>query len=347
MPRVTLKDVAERAGVSFKTVSRVINHEPNVADETTEKVNQAIKELNYVPNLAARSLSRGKARAIGLVTGWKVNTPYTSTLIEQSLEESNLNGYSMVLFSIQKDITKKIVDAYLGKQMDGVVLDTNVADDDELTRQLTALNIPYVIVHPNRKNNHTSASFIQINNTEAVKQAILYLITLGHTAIGYIANRIGLIFEEERFQGYCLALEEAGLPFRKEWVYEGSIDTFHLGYNGAMHLMNSHPELTAIFAETDDIAMGVVSALWQSGFKIPDDVSVVGFDDISYATMITPPLTTVHQPIVEIARTAVKHLISLIENPGIAHIDLVMPTELVVRDTCKPPRVEPALMDAR
>jgi DNA-binding LacI/PurR family transcriptional regulator len=344
MARVTLKDVAKRAGVSFKTVSRVINHEPNVAVETYEKVNRAVIELNYVPNLAARNLSRGRARAIGLVSGWPVNTPFTSTLIEQCLDECNQKGYSMVLFSLGKDIARRIADAYLGKQVDGIVLDTNAAEADELKDQLNTLKIPYVIIHPNRKLGHSNASFVSINNIEAAKQATSYLVKLGHRSIGYITYRSGLNQEEERLRGYCLALEEAGLPTCKDWVYEGTDTAFKLGYNGASQLISRHPEITAIFTETDDIAMGVVSAVWQMGLKIPDDLSVVGFDDISYATMITPPLTTIHQPIIEIARTAVKLLISRIENPATDHIDLVMSTQLVVRDTCRPPRLEPSLI---
>ncbi len=344
MPRVTLKDVAERAGVSFKTVSRVINHEPNVANETYEKVNRAISELHYVPNLAARNLSRGKARAIGLVTGWPINTPYTSTLIEQCFEESNRNGYNMVLFSPGKGIDRKITDAFLGKQVDGIVMDTNVAEDDELIRQLHVLNIPYVVIHPNRKNGRTNASFIQIDNVQAARQAVDYLISLGHRAIGFINNHWGLNQEDERRQGYCQALKEAGIQLRDGWIYSNTNKAFQLAYTGTKFLLEKHPELTAIFAATDDMAMGVVSAVWQMGLKVPDDISVVGFDDITYATMITPPLTTVHQPIVEISQTAVDHLISLIEDPGTQHIDLVMPTQLVIRDTCKPPRSEPALI---
>ena len=347
MPRVTLKDVAERAGVSFKTVSRVINHEPNVAVETTEKVNQAIKELNYVPNLAARSLSRGKARAIGLITGWPVNTPYTSTLIEECLDETNQNEYSMVLFSLRKGITRQVIDAYLGKQIDGMLLDTNPARDEELTQQLNTLNIPYVVIHPNSKTGHANASFVQIDNVEGARKATEYLISLGHRNIGYIKHNLGLSMQDERLSGYRQALEGAGIPYRQDWVFEEIYPSFRIGYRGTLHLLKNHPEITAIFAETDDLAMGVVNALWQSGRKIPDDISVIGFDDNIYATMITPPLTTIHQPIIELARTAVKHLINRIENPGIAHIDLVMSTELVERDTCKPLRFEPALMDAR
>ncbi|HSB65380.1 MAG TPA: LacI family DNA-binding transcriptional regulator [Anaerolineales bacterium] len=344
MPRVTLKDVAEQAGVSFKTVSRVINHEPNVASVTSQKVNKAIADLHYVPNVAARSLSRGKAKAIALVTGWPINHPYTGALIDQCFEESNRNGYSMVLFSLSSGIDRKISDAFLGRQVDGIVMDTKVAEDDELIRQLTAMNVPYVVIHPNRKSGRITASFIQIDNIEATRQAINYLIKLGHRTIGYINPQSGLVHDDERLHGYRLALEEAGIKPCDNWIYSGTTAYFTMALSGTSLLLRNNPEMTAIFAATDDIAMGVVSAVWQMGLKVPDDISVVGFDDITYATMTTPPLTTIHQPIDEIARTAVSHLISLIEDPGTPHIDLVMPTHLVIRDTCRAPRSVPTLV---
>jgi DNA-binding LacI/PurR family transcriptional regulator len=319
----------------------VVNHEPNVASETSQKVNQAIADLHYVPNVAARSLSRGKARAIGLVTGWPINTPYTSALIELCLKNSNQNCYSMVLFSLQKDISSKLADAYLGKQVDGIILDTNAAEDAQTIQQLDALSIPYVIIHPNHKDGHPNASFIEIDNVRSARQAVEYLIQLGHRAIGYIGNRTGLNFDLERLTGYHQALAQAGIPARAQWELSTPYPTDGFGFSGSLQLIHDHPELTAIFAATDDIALGTVSAVWQLGLKVPEDISVVGFDDIPYAVMIAPPLTTVHQPIDEMARIAVNHLISLIENPETQHIDLILPTQLIIRETCKPPRSEP------
>lgn len=344
MTQITLKDVAKQAGVSFKTVSRVINHEPNVSPETAEKVKKAIANLHYVPNSAARSLSRGKAMAIGLVTGWPVNTPYTSALIENTLNESMSNGYSLALFSIGKGTAKKVIDAFLGRRVDGVILDTNAAEDEELSSQLNALSVPYVVIHPNRKDGHTRASFVRIDNVAAARQAVNYLTELGHRCIGEITYRSGLNQENERLQGYCQALKEAGIPTRNEWIF-GDTDSgvFQVGYNGAQHLIHHHPELTAIFTETDDIAVGVIGALWQMGLKIPNDISVIGFDDITYATMVTPPLTTIHQPIEEIAGIAVRHLIQTINDPLTSPIDMVMPTNLVIRATCTIPRSEPVI----
>jgi LacI family transcriptional regulator len=335
MSRITLEDVAKKAGVSFKTVSRVLNNEPNVAPTTAEKVKKAISELNYVPNSAARNLSSGKAMAIGLVVGWPVNSPYSSTLIDYTLKESMCRGYSLALFSIEDNVTNQIMEAFLGKRVDGLLLDTNAAADTKLMRQVDTLNVPHIIIHPNQKNNPSKSSYIQINNRYGAKQAIDYLIELGHRSIGIISYESGLHQEFDRLGGYQQALAEAGIRFRPEWVFEGSELPFQVGVKGALNLIPKNKDLTAIFAGTDEIAMGTLSAIWQLGLRIPYDISVIGFDDISYASMIAPPLTTIHQPIDEIARIAVEHLIEMIDDPEIRPIDLTLPTKLVIRESCR------------
>jgi DNA-binding LacI/PurR family transcriptional regulator len=337
--RVTLEDVAKKAGVSFKTVSRVLNNEPNVAPKTLEKVKQAIADLNYVPNSAARNLSRGKARSIGLVLGWPVNSPYSSTLIDYTLDESMAEGYGLALFSMKNKVTNQIVDAFLGRQVDGVILDTNAAADADLMQQIDSLNIPHVIIHPDRKNGSSKASYVEINNYLGARQAVDYLIELGHRAIGCISYASGLYQEIDRTGGHRDALIDAGLPYHPEWVFQGSELPFQVGVNGALSLLPNHPQLTALFVCTDEMAMGTVSAIWRLGLNVPNDISVVGFDDISHASMIAPSLTTIHQPIDEIARISVKHLIEKIDDPETAPINIVLPTRLVVRETCKPLKI--------
>lgn len=337
MSRVTLEDVAKKAGVSFKTVSRVLNNEPNVAPKTSERVKQAIAELNYVPNAAARRLSRGKAMSIGLVLGWPVNTPFASTLIEFTLKESMCNGYSVALFTLENNVSNQIVEAVLGRQIDGLIMDTIAGKNEDLQSGLKGINVPYLIVHPDSRRGHPKASFICIDEQKSTKLATNYLIQLGHRSIGYITYQSGLKQEAERLGGYREALDEAGIPFHNEWVYQDYISGFRVGFSGALYLLENYEEISAIVAETDEIAMGALGGIWKLGRKIPDDISVIGFDDNPYASMVAPPLTTIHQPIDEIACTAVEHLIQRIDNPSTKPIDLTMPTRLVVRETCKPP----------
>ena len=342
MPRITLEDVAKIAGVSSKTVSRVLNNEPNVASETFDKVQRTIAELNYVPNLAARNLSRGRSMAIGLTMGWPVTSAFTSTLIDFAMRESAENGYSLALFSLETGISKKIVDAFRGKQIDGIILDTRTADDQDLIYQLDSLNVPYVVIHPNQRTSFEKTSIVRIDDQLAAQQATDYLIRLGHASIGLISHDLELKQQDERLKGYLSALKNANLPFRDEWIAKGSGSEFQVGFSGILKLLPHNQELSAIFMETDEIAMGALSALWKMGMKVPDDISVIGFDDIPYASMIVPPLTTIHQPIDKIASVAVKQLIKAIDDPNARPIDIVMPTRLVIRDTCKARTLERA-----
>ena len=341
MSRVTLEDVAEKAGVSIKTVSRVLNDEPNVSEKTLLKVKQAIAELGYVPNTSARRLSSGKAMNLGIALGWPLYSPFISKLIANALVESNRHEYSISLFSMDNDGAERIVDAYLGKQVDGFILDTPAAQDREIKRQLNALNVPYVIIHPSSKQGHPQASFVRINDVLSAKQAVDYLIQLGHRSIGHLTVMTRAKIQSSRLRGHKKALSEAGIPYREEWVYTHPDDFgFDTGYIGANYLLSNYKELTALFATTDDVAMGALSAIWQMGLKVPDDISVIGFDDNTTAAMAAPPLTTIHQPIDEIACLAVKILIEKIDNPDSKPVDIVLPTKLVVRDSCKPVKCE-------
>jgi DNA-binding LacI/PurR family transcriptional regulator len=344
MARTTLDDVAKKAGVSFKTVSRVLNNERGVSEATAGKVRKAMAELNYVPNIAARRLSRGKARAIGLVIGWPVASPFSTAMIEDTLIESMRHGYGLVLFSLDHGSSKRIIDAFLGRQVDGLILDTVAFENITLVEQLKLLQVPCVVVHPNQKKNYPGASFVQIDNVAGAKQAVNYLLALGHRSVGFVNASVGLLQQDERYRGYSDAFAEMQLSFNKEWVFSGDgwapDKSFYSGFAGAMHLLSAHKELTALFAHTDEIAMGCASAIWQMGLHIPDDISLIGFDDIAFASMITPPLTTIHQPIDEIIRITVEHLIGRIEGAQHEPIDMILPTRLVVRETCKPPKRE-------
>jgi LacI family transcriptional regulator len=337
MATVTLDDVAKRAGVSKKTVSRVLNNEPRVAAPTLEKVKSAIAELDYVPNVSARKLSSGKTMAIGMVFGWQVSGPFVSELIESALQESNRHDYNLFLYSIANNDPMKVIEAYLGKQVDGFILDTLAGKNKELVHRLNSLNVPYVLIHPTSKREHPNASFVRINDELAAKQATEYLLRLGHRCIGYIGFHAGITVEKDRLSGYQQALQEAGIPFREEWaVRRYGTSPFGIAYELVTDLISHQKQLTAVFASTDALAMGALSAIWHMGLRIPDDISVIGFDDIAYASMTAPPLTTIHQPLDEIASLAVRLLIDKIEDPSAKPVDLVLPTRLVVRDSCKP-----------
>jgi DNA-binding LacI/PurR family transcriptional regulator len=211
------------------------------------------------------------------------------------------------------------------------------AQNPGLIDRLDALRRPYVVLHPNYLDRYAGASFVRIDNFAGAKQATDYLIGLGHRSIGIVSFPSEMP-GNERLSGYRAALEQAGIGFRPDYVHESLDRPIQIGYRGALDLISSHPEITAVFAATDEIAMGTLTAIWQLGLKVPEDISVIGFDDISMASLITPPLTTIHQPIEEISRAVVEMAIGLVENPHQERVDLVLPTELVVRNSCQAPR---------
>jgi DNA-binding LacI/PurR family transcriptional regulator len=325
------------AGVSTKTVSRVINNEANVAAETSERVRQAVAKLNYVPNSAARSLSRGRAMAIAFVAGWSVNTAYSSMLIDNMLQDTMRVGHSLMLFPSDAGTAGRVAAAFLGQQIDSIVLDSMAAENPGLIDRLHALKRPYVVLHPNYLDRYEGSSFVRIDNFLGAKHATDYLIGLGHRAIGFVSFPTEMP-GNERVSGYRAALDQAGIGFQPEYMRESFDRPVQIGYRGALELISSHPEITALFAATDEIAIGTLTAIWQLGLKVPEDISVIGFDDISLASVITPPLTTIHQPIDEISRAVVELAVSLIEHPHQERVDLVLPTELVVRNSCQTPR---------
>ena len=184
---VTLQDVARTAGVSSKTVSRVVNNEANVAPKTSERVREAIAKLSYVPNSAARSLSSGRAMAIAFVAGWSVNTAYSSMLIDSLLQDTMHNDHSLMLFPSDAGTAARVAAAFLGQQIDSIVLDSMAADNPGLIDRLHALKRPYVVLHPNFLDRYENGSFVRIDNFQAAKQATDYLIELGHRAIGIVS----------------------------------------------------------------------------------------------------------------------------------------------------------------
>jgi LacI family transcriptional regulator len=333
----TLEDVARVAGVSSKTVSRVINNEANVAPDTAERVKQAVTKLNYVPNSAARSLSRGRAMAIAMVAGWSVNTAYSSMLIDLLLQDTIRNDQGLVLFPSDATTADRVAAAFLSRQIDSVVLDSMAAENLALIDRLHKLKKPYVVLHPSFPERHERSSFVRIDNLQASKQATDYLTGLGHRNIGFVSFPTSMR-GNERETGYRVGLEAAGIDFRRDYTYEEFDRPMQVGYKGALQLISNHPEITALFAATDEMAIGTLTAIWQLGLKVPEDISVIGFDDISMASVITPPLTTIHQPMDEISRAVVQTAIDLVENPDRPTTDVVLPTELVVRNSCLGPR---------
>ncbi len=331
-------DVAKKAGVSLKTVSRVVNEEASVSEKTRTRVLEVIRELKFVPNLAAATLVRRKAMAIGLVLGWPLKSTFSAALTDSAFSSCQKRDYGLVLFSRNTHIRRDIEKAITGKHIDGLILDSPSSMDRELVSLIESLGIPYVIVHPIELP-HADVSFVDIDDYGGAKLAISYLIELGHRHIGLILEESKRFRKHKRYAGYLDALTEHGIPVREEYQFfvGNAVNSgFQNGHAGARELMEKHPELTAIFCETDETAMGAMSAVWQAGKSIPEDISIIGFDDIRYAEMVNPPLTTIRQPVDAISEAAVAAVIGMIKDPEREPVQEVLSTELVVRNSTRP-----------
>ncbi|NMB53064.1 MAG: LacI family transcriptional regulator [Leptolinea sp.] len=332
---ITIFEVASQAGVSYGTVSRVLNNDPHVRVETREKVNRVIQDLGYVVNRQARSLAGGKTHVVGILVP-DLGTGYIGEIIQGIDTELQLAGYDLMLYTTHR--TPVLEADYVGSLAqgvaDGLILVLPRHPEDYIGT-LRARHFPFVLV--DHQGSGRDCPAVGAANWQGAYNATEYLVNLGHTRIGFITGWMDLGAAVDRLEGYKAALWAYHIPFLEELVRES---TFHQldGYNSAMDLLNLPNPPTAIFASNDVMALGVMDAVREKGLKIPEDISIVGFDDIPQASIIHPALTTVRQPLRNMGSVATQMLLELLGNPATPTKRIELPTGLVVRDSCRPPR---------
>ncbi|HVW74498.1 MAG TPA: LacI family DNA-binding transcriptional regulator [Rhizomicrobium sp.] len=303
---VTIHDVARHAGVSPMTVSRVINSETNVRDETRERVNASIKALRYSPNLAARSLASADTIHLGILYA-SSTAAYLSELLLGSLEQSSLSGCQLVLEQCEDvESERKAIQRLIAGGVDGVILPAPLCDSEDALRAVSDARIPAVLVTSGRPAPGFSA--VSINDFEAAREMTRYLLGLGHKRIAFINGHPGHTASGQRFKGFVEGMTEAGLSVGPDQVAQGFF-TYRSGLEAAERLLTNGYNPTAIFASNDDMAAATMAVAHRKGLDVPSDLAIVGFDDTPLATMIWPELTTVHRPISDMAREAVRLLI--------------------------------------
>ena len=323
----TLSDVAAAAGVSPTTVSRYLNNNIALPAATRERIDAAIKQLDYRPNLLAKRLSTGRAEAIGLVTP-DIGNPFFAQLAAVVESEAERHGYAVYMTSTHGDRAREIeaIRRMRDRHVDGLILMTNRPDDGSLAH-LLADDDRVVLMDEDVPGIGLSRVFVE--NTRGAYMATRHLIAAGHKHIALIGGPPGLMSVRERLAGYHQAMEEADLPVGTEDVRlrEYSRD---FGRVATEQLLQSATPPSAIFACSDYLAVGVLQALQAAGLSVPENVSLVGFDDMPFAEMVNPPLTTVRQPVAEMGRMAVDQLMALLN--GVAASPLTrLPVDLVVR----------------
>jgi LacI family transcriptional regulator len=334
MPQLTLEDVAKMAGVSRSTVSRVVNDHPNVKDEVRKRVKLVIAETGYEPHAAARSLAARRTNIIGLVIPSAVHTlftdPYFPRLTEGISQASNAADFTLSLFLFDSYANERRMYPRITRKglLDGVLVQATHIDDEIFT-WLGNGNIPYVVV--GRPADTADMSYIDVDNVSGAHMAVTHLVLLGRRKIGTITGPLNTQAGKDRLKGYRNALDERGISIDSSLIVEGDFTEIG-GYIASKQLIPNKPD--AIFVASDMMAMGTLRALREAGLSVPEDVAIVGFDDLPPATLATPQLTTVRQPIRRLGIKAVEVLIDMIGKPKRAPQQVIFGTELVIRESC-------------
>ncbi|WP_432955769.1 LacI family DNA-binding transcriptional regulator [Micromonospora haikouensis] len=327
--RPTLEAVARRAGVSRATVSRVVNGSTTVAEPIREAVRQAVAELGYVPNLAARSLVTQRTDSIALVLPEEATRVFSDDqvfpgIIRGVAQELEAADKQLVLMLAGSPAGHARVERYTtGRHVDGVVF-ASLHGADPLPARLARLGIP--VVCSGRFLGDVGVPYVDVDHVGGVTQAVRHLLDSGRRRIATIAGPQDMFAGVERLAGYRAALAEAGLPER---VAYGDF-TRESGAAAMRQLLDAHPDLDAVFAASDLMAHAAMRTLREAGRRVPADVAVIGFDDIETAAYTDPPLTTVRQPILDLGREATRQLLRMASGEDVEPA-LVLPTELVLR----------------
>jgi DNA-binding LacI/PurR family transcriptional regulator len=332
----TIYDVGRMAGVSRSTVSRVLNSKGEVDPKTAELVWEAVRKLNYHPNASARALVRKRTDMIGVMLA-EVSDPFYEKIvkgIESVVNERNMGVFFYNSYDNLDDHKLIISSALEGSQVDGlVVVGSNLGDRKTL---LEIINQGLPIAFIERYFTDAKITCVICDNKQGASAAVEYLLELGHRRIGCITGNLHLQTGIDRLDGYKSTLQKYGLPVEEELIALGNYQ-HSSGYEGMKQLLTLPEKPTAVFAANDMMAIGAILAIKEMGLLVPEDISVVGYDDITFAPMVYPQLTTIRQPLFEMGVLAARGLIDRITMGEQAEIvKRILPAELIVRKSTRP-----------
>lgn len=330
---VTIMDVARESHVSYATVSRVLTGYEFVKESTRHRVMEAVERLGYVANVQARSLAGGHSHIIGLLVP-NLDTGYVGIIMQGIDQELLRVNYDLMLHTTHRHPGKEsnYVRAIANGLIEGLLLIAPLVPAAYLDA-LHQQNFPYVLI--DQSDTEGKSDVVEATNWQGAYDATCYLSQLGHTRIGFITGLLTLNSGVERLAGYKAALSDCDILFQKELVIEGNYWE-QPGYDATKTLLKNENPPTAIFASNDLSAFGAMEAVRDSGLRIPDDISILGFDDIPQAAMVYPKLTTVRQPLDQMGRVAVKMLLEQIEDRSRPPRRVALATQLIIRDSCAP-----------
>jgi len=337
MKKITIKDIASEAGVTPTTVSYVLNGRLNkVSAQTVERIREVMRELNYVPNYSARTLVKNESKLIAFFVPYNerrqdglLANPFYSQIISGIEEVCRKRGFHLIVSGIDKQ--EDYSDISTQRNLDGIVL-LGVLDE-KLLAELEHLNIPIILIDSYIKGSNMCV--IGIDDEQGGYLATRHLIEHGHRRIAIVNGElIANGVTERRFRGYERAMREEGL-FRQDLVYSGSVN-FDYGYEAGRSILEKNPVITAVFATADILAFGIVKSVYDSGRTVPADLSIVGFDDVIFASMMQAPLTTIRQDIYRKGSLATEILLDQIQGKSKeCHEEIILPVQLVERSSVR------------
>ncbi len=334
-PSLNLEDIARLSGVSRSTVSRVVNNSPNVREDTRERVLEVIRKHKFTPNLAARALVTQRTQVIGMYVPYFVSDlfsdPYFPVLIQALTSRANEQNYDVMLWLRGPDASpthlhQRVLD---NRMSDGLCI-SSAPESDTLADELIERGRTFVLIGRPWRHEHVT-NYIDTENYQGSQQAIEHLMRLGRRRIAHIAGRLDVISGYDRMHGYRDALTRLGLDYDESLVVEGDFSD-PSGYIAMRQLLPQRPD--AVFVASDRMALGALRALNEAGIRVPDDIALVGFDDMPFATLGEPQLTTVRQSVTRLGQLAAEGLIGLIEGTITPPYQVVLPTQLVIRTSC-------------
>lgn len=331
---VTIKEVAKEAKVSISTVSRVLNNSGYTSEKTRKKVLNAVKKLDYKGSLVAAALTKKQTLTLGLIIP-DIKNIFYSDLTRVIEDEANRHGFNIFLCNTDNNLEKEAeyIQLLISKGVDGIIFSTPVEADKNII-ELKEKNSDFPIVILGSKIINLNVNEILVDNFDGAYKAVSHLLQLGHKDIAYISGGMDTYAAMQRFKGYKAALSDYGIPVNEDFVI---FDNFYIdsGYKNGLNLLQSKHIPTAIFAGNDSIAVGIYKAARELNITIPEQLSVVGFDDSQYAEILYPMLTTIHSPIKELGQRAIEIMVRSIKEKQIYKETLVFSTTFIERESTK------------
>jgi len=328
---ITSKDVAELAGVHPSTVSRVIHNDPRISSKTKEKVFLIIKKIGYKPNAVARGLKTKRTNTLGILIP-DITNPFFAEIARGVEDAASKNGFNVVLCNTDDRLRKErtYLEILREKRVDGLILGTAHIKDRSIL-ELEKEKFPYILISRNTES--LDKNCIIIDDIAGGIMAAEYLIKLGHQRIAHITGPLRTRSALDRLKGYQIALAKFGINYQEELLKEGDF-RIEGGYRAMKRLLKLKDPPSAIFAANDLLALGAMQVIQKEGYNIPEDFSIIGFNDIALSSFVYPPLTTIRQPMLEMGRLAVKILLKIINNQEEIQRRIILSPKLVIRKSC-------------